>query len=231
MKLMVYNTQHCQNYLTRKIDFPLIASIIKDSGADFVGLNEIRGDGPGSEYTDQTEILSNLSGYEHKFFGDAICVKDQGLYGNAFLSKIPFVSAEKIMVEEPPLPHAPGYERRCLIKAKLENGITVLVIHFGLNRNEREMAVKTVLENIEDEKCVLMGDFNLTPDDELLNPIKEKMVDTALFFKEPLLSFPSDNPNIKIDYIFVSKDLEVKTADIPAIIGADHRPYIVEINY
>ncbi len=231
MKLMVYNTQHCQNYITKKIDFPLIASIIKESGVDFVGLNEIRGDGPGAEYTDQTKILSELSGYEHSFFGDAIFVKGQGLYGNAFLSKIPVVSAEKIMVPDAPLPHIGYHERRCLIKVKLQNGLTVLVIHFGLNPDEQEMAVKTVLENIENEKCVLMGDFNITPDNELLKPIKERMTDTADYFSEPLLSFPSDKPNRKIDYIFTSPDIEVISADIPAIVGSDHRPYIIEIKF
>lgn len=231
MKLMVYNTQHCQNYITKKIDFPLIADIIMNSGADFVGLNEIRGDGPSDEYCDQISILSQLTGFEHSYFGDAICVNNKGLYGNAFLSKIPVLNVEKFIIPESKLQTPYGREQRCLIKAKLQNGLTVLVIHFGLNVDEQEMAVKTVLENIENEKCVLMGDFNVLPDNDILAPIRNKMIDTASFFKEPLLSFPSDNPDRKIDYIFVSKDLEVKTADIPAIIGSDHRPYIVDIDF
>jgi endonuclease/exonuclease/phosphatase family metal-dependent hydrolase len=45
----------------------------------------------------------------------------------------------------------------------------------------------------------------------------------------PKLSFPSDNPSVKIDYIFVSKDLKVQSADIPTIISSDHRPHIAAI--
>ena len=126
-------------------------------------------------------------------------------------------------------PDSPGYETRCLLKVKLENGLTVLVTHFGLNADEQENSVKTILENLEDEKCVLMGDFNVTPDSPLLNPIREKMKDTAELFDKELYSHPSDEPVIKIDYIFVSKDIEVVAADIPAIVASDHRPHTAEI--
>jgi endonuclease/exonuclease/phosphatase family metal-dependent hydrolase len=53
-----------------------------------------------------------------------------------------------------------------------------------------------------------MGDFNVAPDDKLLLPIREKMKDTAEMFDAPKLSWPSDKPEIKIDYIFVSPELK-----------------------
>ncbi len=34
---------------------------------------------------------------------------------------------------------------------------------------------------------------------------------------------------MKIDYIFVSKDLKVESADIPEIVSSDHRPHIATI--
>ena len=87
-------------------------------------------------------------------------------------------------------------------------------------------SVTTVLENLPDEKCVLMGDFNMKPKNRILKPIKEKLFDTAEMFECKKLSYPSDKPRVKIDYIFVSKDLCVSSADIPEIISSDHRPYI-----
>ena len=74
-----------------------------------------------------------------------------------------------------------------------------------------------------------MGDFNVEPDDAVIAPIREKMKDTASFFDMPKLSFPSDKPEIKIDYIFVSPDIEIVSADIPEIVASDHRPHIAEI--
>ena len=95
--------------------------------------------------------------------------------------------------------------------------------------SEKENAVNAILTNIGDKKSVLMGDFNITPDNPLLIPIKEKMFDTAALFKQELLSFPSDNPNRKIDYIFTSRDIKVLDADIPVDIVSDHRPLITVI--
>ena len=230
MKIMSFNTQHCLNYIEKKIDFEIMADAIKKCGADIVGLNEMRGKGPDEEYENQAEILSGLSGLSYGYFAKAIDIKGVNPYGNAFLSKIPIISAETIPVPEPnPRTGDKYYEKRCLLKAKLEGGITVLVIHFGLNTDEQENAVKTIIENLEEEKCILMGDFNMNPDNEILKPIRERMKDTADLFGEPLFSFPSDNPNSKIDYIFVSPDIEVISADIPAIVASDHRPHTAEV--
>lgn len=230
MKIMSFNTQHCKNYITQKIDFEVMADAIKSVDADIVGLNEMRGKGQDLEYTAQTEMLAKLTGLRQFYFAPAINFK-AGPYGNGFISKYPIIKAENIPVPDPKEKKYNGYyETRCLLKVKLSNGLTVLVIHFGLNPDEQENAVKTVLENLETEKCVLMGDFNVLSDNEVLKPIREKMVDTAVCFDTEKFSFPSDNPNRKIDYIFVSPDINIISADIPQIVASDHRPHIAEID-
>ncbi len=241
MKIMSFNTQHCLNYREQKIDFAIMANAILSCDADIIGLNEMRDKGPDiAEYDRQVEYLSELTGIPHYYFAKAIDTPG-GPYGNAFLSKFPILQAETIPVPDPvpdpeltrnpdPVTGLGYYESRCLLKAKLQNGLTVLVIHFGLNPGEKENAVATVLEHITDEKCILMGDFNVTPDDALLQPIRARMKDTADLFCEPLFSFPSDNPVRKIDYLFVSPDLEVLSADIPPIVASDHRPHLATIN-
>ena len=228
MKIMSFNTQHCLNFSEQRIDYELMARTINEAGADIVGLNEMF---DGGNFDKQTKKLSELTGLENYYFAKAIDDYD-GPYGNGILSKIPFKSVEAIIIPDPNPKRIEGgyYETRCLLKAELENGITVLVTHFGLNPDEQENAVKTILENIRSEKCILMGDFNVEPNNELLNPIREKMKDTSLGFCENKKSFPSDNPRIKIDYIFVSNDIEVVSSDIADIIASDHRPHIAEVN-
>jgi endonuclease/exonuclease/phosphatase family metal-dependent hydrolase len=230
MKVMSFNTQHCNNYLEGKIDFALMAKTIIDCGADIVGLNEIRGIGEDPEYTAQTEKLSELTGMEYYYFAPAIDIPGKGLYGNAFLSKLPIITAEKIPIPDPERTSSMRrYETRCILKATLEGGITVLVTHFGLNPEEQVLAAGAVLENIEKEKCILMGDFNVTPDNGVLRGIRDRMKDTADAFDCQKLSFPSDVPNRKIDYIFVSEDINILSADIPGIVASDHRPYVAEL--
>ena len=227
MKLMSFNTQHCLNYIEKRVDYEIMARAIGTVGADIVGLNEMFN---GGKFCEQTRELSTLSGLENYYFAKAIDDAD-GPYGNGILSKIPFKSVETIIIPDPN-PKKPGgwYETRCLLKAELENGVRVLVTHFGLEPDEQENAVKTVTEHIRGEKCILMGDFNVTPDCPLLTPIREKLKDTAEGFCADKLSFPSDKPRIKIDYIFVSPDIEVVSADIPELVASDHRPHISEIN-
>lgn len=230
MKIMSFNTQHCQNYITKKIDFEIMAKTITNLGADVVGLNEMRGEGQDPEYTEQVKKLASLTGMQYHYFAPAIDIPNRGLYGNGLLSKIPILKAETVAIPNPISKKYRGYyEPRCVLKALLEGNVTVLVSHFGLNPDEQENAVQTIVEHIADQKCIVMGDFNVVPDAPVLLPIRKKMRDTADSFKKELFSFPSDVPTRKIDYIFVSPDIEVLAADLPPIVASDHRPHTAEI--
>ena len=149
MKIMSFNTQHCLNFLERNIDYDIMAKAILDVGADIVGLNEMFDGGENVKYTYQTKELAERTGIENYYFAKAIDDWD-GPYGNGFLSKIPFKSVETIKIPDPNPRRVEGgyYETRCLLKAELENGLLVLVTHFGLCIDEQENAVKTILENI-----------------------------------------------------------------------------------
>ena len=231
MKIVSYNIQHCASHMCGKqIDYELFCDTVKSFDADVVGLNEVYGKGEHPGFDGQAEILSEGSGLKHSFFAPAIMWRGNNPYGNALLSKSPILQAENIPVPDPAQRAFKNhYETRCLLKAKLANGLTVLVIHFGLNPDEQENAVATVLAHLEHEKCVLMGDFNVRPDNPVLDPIRERMVDTAQLSDDALLSFPSDAPECKIDYVFVSPDLKAKRVEVPACTSSDHRPYLVEL--
>lgn len=232
LKVMQYNTLSCSNYKTLKVDFPCIAEAIKKYDPDILGLNEIRDEGESVEYDAQLRILSSMLGFKYFYFAKAIDDNGPNPYGNGLMSKYPIIEVDTVMIPDPEEKKYEGfYETRCVLKAVVNAGkkIDVVVTHFGLNPDEQENAVKTVLDNISDTNCILMGDFNVVPDNEVLNPIREKMVDTAKLFDGERLSFPSDVPDRKIDYIFTSPDIEVLKADIPEIIASDHRPHIAEI--
>lgn len=231
MIVMSFNTQHCKNYLEQKIDFQIMADAILRCGADIVGLNEMYDEGEAEQYVAQTRILSELTGLKYYYFAKAIESRGRNPYGNAILSRYPIVHAETEVVVAPDYrPYPKNYETRCLLKAQLENGLMVLVTHFGLNPDEQQNMIDAVLHHKTDNKCILMGDFNAEPDDPVLQPLFENFFDTAKLLPAPMLTFPSDVPYKKIDYVLTTPDILVVSADVPQIIASDHRPYIAKLD-
>ena len=178
LKIMTFNTQHCLNYLTREIDYEIMAKTILKQSPDIVSLNEMRDEGPMEGYDAQVKILSektDMRGY----FAEAISFDGQNPYGNGLLTRFPILKTEVIPIPVPEVrPYSDWYEDRCLLKATLDiqgEALTVLVIHVGLNPDEAQRAIDTILANLPSERCILMGDFNLTPDSPILAPIFEKM--------------------------------------------------------
>lgn len=234
MKLTIlsFNVQHCLNYVTRKIDFDLFADLMRYLNADIIGLNEIRGQGESEDYQAQAQILAKKLGY-HYYFAKAIDVNGNNPYGDALLSKYPISHAETILIPDPIERKCEPrfYETRCILKAVVETPIpvTVLVSHFGLNPDEQLLAKETVIPLLENSRCLLMGDFNITPDNDIIHEISQHMTDTAAQGPENMLSFPSFEPTEKIDYIFTSSDIRTQWAEVLPIIASDHRPYIAHI--
>ena len=224
MKIATFNVLHFMNYLTKEIDFRVFSDEIQSLGADIVGLNEVRGKGFIKGYTDQTGKISSLTGM-NSYFGKAISVRGLAPYGNALLSKGEIENAETIKIPDPEKKTGDKmYEPRCIIKAKC-SGYNIFVTHMGLNSDERENAVKKLLEIAPDEKCIILGDFNCTPDSEEIKPLFQRFCCSDIND----LTFPSEAPNIKIDYIFFSKDIKIKSCGTSRNIVSDHLAQWIEI--
>lgn len=227
---MSFNIQSCRNYMTRKFSTNQIANVIKLYNPDIIGLNEVRGEKftatADESWFPQIKELSEKSGYKYYYHG--VAIKLNGPYGNAILSKYPLKNIETISIPDPLIKDEKAfYESRCIIKAEIED-FTLLVTHVGLAKSEQLNALTTInllLDNIN-TKVVLMGDFNMTPDDVNIKSLSNRLIDTSIYFKYKTLSFPSKNPVMKIDYIFTSKDIKVIDAYIPKIIASDHYPHI-----
>lgn len=233
-RVMTYNVQHFHPYKATEqwddIDYRPFADAIKAFDPDVVGLNEIRGEGPSPLYAPQAELIAGLTGYSY-FYAPSLFIPDHGLYGNAFLCKKELGSSEVVHIPDPA--GTTGYfESRSVAKTVLPyaGGITMLTSHFGLRPVEAENAVRVVCDEIRKSPypVILTGDFNVTPDNPVLAPIRKLLFDTAELLERPLLSFPSDEPKVKIDYVFCSKELRPTFASIPPLVLSDHRPYIVD---
>ncbi len=245
MKIMTFNIQHGVLHADpeKRIDLKVFAEYIKRENPDILGINEIRGaadeslwNGDPNDYNaPQAKILAELTGMNY-YFAPAIKSTGNGLYGNALLTKFDILSSEKFLIKSPPEEKRlySRYEDRCLLKATLDSGeenVTVFVCHMGLNPQEQLAAIETVCFELDrtEGKKILMGDFNMTPDDRFLSPIFERMKDTEEYLGENVFTFPSDAPNKKIDYIFASEDFKIKTAFLLEGYVSDHKSMIASI--
>lgn len=221
---MTFNIQTCRNYHTRAIEVDLMADTIKNTRAEIIGLNEVFGDGP-----NQATLIADKLGYRHHYFAQAIVAKGRP-FGNALISKYPWKEIETIPIPDPPRDTDEYYESRVIIKARFENpDFTVIASHFGLAKSEQVNAMKTALSLIDEVKTplVLMGDFNITPNDDKIRPFFDRLKNA---YDEKIPSFPSGAPERRIDYIFVSPDIKVITSAIVAAVASDHLPHIAVLD-
>lgn len=235
VKALTFNIQHGvdQHSEKREINLDQIADIIKDAGADFVNLNEVYGAGsyPCEESEMTAQYLASKAGYNYCFFAPAIRANGKP-YGNAFLSRFPIRFAEVIPVPDPIHKHEDvHYESRNIMKFILDTGekpLTVFGSHFGVAKGEEENAVEMLgfLVKEENNPVICMGDYNITPDSDIIAPLLSELKNTSAD-NEP--TFPSYAPEIKIDYILVSQGVEVISGKPLQIIASDHFPYAAEL--
>ncbi len=235
MKIMTFNIQHGLDYnrvLSENahiIDLKAVADTIRAQGADLCGLNEVNGAGADEVYTAQAQTIAGHLGWNY-YFAEAIRFKGTNPYGNALVTRWPILKAETIGIPDPEVKDEDAYyETRCILKALVDadgTPLTVLVVHIGLAKAEARNAVATLLSVLSEitGPVVLMGDFNLQPDDPILAPLLAVMDDTADKLTGCRLSFPSNKSEIKIDYI-LSREMTCETAEIPQIVVSDHCPY------
>lgn len=231
LKVTTYNIYHCEDFHREVIDFDAFAKVIKDFNSDVVGMNEVHDKGSHKDYDEQAEILGKKIGYNY-YFAKATELDGGNPFGNAMLSRLPIKECVTIPIPDPdPKGYDGYYETRCVLKmvTATEPEVTFLITHFGLNPDEQENAVKVILENIPEKRCVFMGDLNVRHDDKMLDPIRAVLKDTSDFSETLQLTFPSDKPNRKIDYIFVSDDIKVNSFKSEPIVLSDHLPVSAEI--
>ena len=237
-----YNIQHgryFEEYLRSGNEVSSISYIrrfLAQRRVDICALNEVVEDKLGQTWGQQTrEIAEGLDGYYYEFAG-AIAAHG-GDYGNAIVSRFPIRSIRTYPIAVPSEKrHAIGrrYEDRVLLSATLATPagmLTVLISHFGLLPDEAELAAERVLSVAESISgpILLMGDFNLTPNTEIYQRLCERFKDSADVLRSQPLTFPSDLPNSKIDYVFTGGSCRALWSEVVDVRYSDHRPILARI--
>ncbi len=252
MKLTIgtYNIQHARHYghyleTGEEIrSIAEIAGVIRAEGMDICGLQEVflndhtKACGEGTP-RHQAKGIAELLGYSYAFglAHDRALHKDGG-YGVALVSRYPIVGKRTVAIPAP----APEkrnyngyYEDRILLIVEIEIGgriLTVINTHYGLNQDELELAVALTERELRyiDTPVLLMGDLNMTAENPLYGRLAAALRDTTPDPTAPL-TFPSNTPSCKIDFIFASEGLTTEHPRVPQTLVSDHRPYLVDVEW
>ena len=234
---MTYNIQSGGGDLSRIVD------VIRQAGPDLVGLQEVDVHwAERSKFADQATALARELGMQVRFapiyrLPPANAADPDREFGVALLSKFPITSWRNDTVtrlstqEANPVPApAPG-----LLEAVVDArgiAVRVLVTHLDYRADPvvRMQQVKETLGYLGEGSMptILFGDLNATPDATELQPLFQRLHDTMADRGESL-TYPSDAPVKRIDYILASRHFQTTAASIPATTASDHRPVVVEL--
>ena len=214
--------------------FDQISDFLKKENADIIGLQEVKDDDP------KRDIIKHLDGlgYQHAFAPfekkwDGKIYRD----GPAIFSKYPIHETKTYVLSKT--------DSRVVLRADIQvkdRLLHVFSTHL-IHTHQRESKVqneqvKNLVKVLPIDHTIVMGDFNATPDSQTIKIMKEFLLDsnpspTPTWSVYPK-GCPTCNPqeiNIRLDYIFTSKDIIVKSFEVGNSKGSDHLPItaVVEI--
>lgn len=207
----------------------IISGVIDSAGPDLVLLQAVARDPSIDGGVDQaSQLASGLRGYR-ALFRPVVSATDGKAQGMAFLSRLRILSTRTR-----PLTYRDGLDdtnRRAVIAATVHmeetnEMLNVVNVHFSwvpeqAFDNVRETA--QFLRSLATGPSLLGGDFNTQPDSDILQPLRSGgWTDawSALHRDSPGCTFESDQPAIRIDYIWTNAALARLTKSIEIVAAA-----------
>jgi endonuclease/exonuclease/phosphatase family metal-dependent hydrolase len=242
VRVMTYNVHSCIG-MDGRMSPERIARTIARYGADVIALQELDVRRSRTGGVDQAERIAQL--LEMDFYFHPALHLEEERYGDAILSRLPMR-----LVKAELLPGLSRVEPRGALWVAIDAGvdasgekqeIQVLNTHLGLTARERRMQIEALLGAgwLAHPQCVgpliLCGDFNMLPSSPVSRLLRSRLRDAHLEYTRhpPRGTFSGRFPLVRLDYIFVSQELDVLKAEVPETsltrVASDHLPLIVEL--
>ena len=227
VRIMTYNLHNGFNTQGR-LDVESLAQVIEDNDPDIVALQEISRGWLVSGRLDMLTWLSQRLDLPYVFGPTA-----DPFWGNAILSRYPVLN-----VTEYELPPRNLFILRGLTVASIDLGdgdqIQVIATHF--HHLEEDSGVRKVQSQFVVDlwdgapATVFLGDLNAEPQHPEMGILRDAGLSDATTGKDGAeLTFPSYDPEKRIDYIWVSPDLSTRDIKVPKSTASDHLPVMAEI--
>lgn len=224
--VMTYNIK-----LGIESDLKTVADIIGE--ADVVAVQEIAVDWYEGDNGNQPQLLSRASGLGHVRFASVLTTvpdsdppvprvaptpDDRPGYGLALFSRFPLGPWTRHR-----LPKRQD-EQRCILSGTVvtpKGPISVLVTHLSVNPVDRAAQIPALLRHAQTQASPLlvMGDLNAEASE--LGGLTPFLRNAA--GDDPHPTYPAAEPDLAIDHIYVTKEIEIVTPALPLpLMGSDH---------
>ncbi|WP_295122370.1 endonuclease/exonuclease/phosphatase family protein [uncultured Chitinophaga sp.] len=230
IKVLTYNIHHGENVKGEQ-NLQGIANVILATDPDLVALQEVDSVTRRVKMADQMKELAAQTGM-YIYFGKAMNY-DGGGYGTGILSKFPIKDQRSIALPA----HGTGSEPRvaAMVTLQLPGDSLIQFISTHLDHLDdpaaRIQQINLLLQHVKNaHPLIIAGDFNAAPDSKEIGLIKAHFSDATASLGA---TWPSEKPEKKLDYIFLSGkgNWEVKRAEvIGEAIASDHRPVLCELD-
>ncbi|KKI92544.1 endonuclease/exonuclease/phosphatase [Bacillus sp. SA1-12] len=233
VKVMSFNIHHAEG-IDGVLDLERIAKIIEESNTEIVGLQEVDNHwSERSDFQDQAKWLAERLGMFYTYAPNLdLDPLNEGehrrQYGTAILSKYPIISSENHLLTK-----IGNTEQRGLLDATINvkgNHLHFFNTHLALTSAEREIQVNeihAIASKVKGPK-VIMGDLNAVPESNEMKPMLTNYLDVFANAANAN-TYPAENPTKRIDYIFISKDVETVSTQVIETLASDHLPITAEI--
>jgi endonuclease/exonuclease/phosphatase family metal-dependent hydrolase len=227
------------------LDLARTAAVIRDSGADVVGLEEVDVHWDArSDFRDQASDLARML-HMRVFFAPIYDLPPptegapRRKYGVAVLSRFPILRTENHLLtrlstlEPNPVPKPmPGFAEAVLSVRGVPVHVYVTHLDYRPDPAVRRTQVAETLEILGTDprgaRQLLLGDFNAEPAAPELAPLWTDLTD-AWTSAEPGHTYPADVPTKRIDYVTTSAGVRAEYAAVVDTLASDHRPVVADL--
>lgn len=244
VRVMTYNV-HAGLDADNRFNLPGIAEVIRASGADIVGLQEVDVHwGARSDSEDEARWLAQELGMT-SFFAPIYSLdplepgQPRREFGLAILSRYPIIAAENHEITRlstqtatPTPAPAPGFPEVTINVQGAKVRVYDTHLDFRSDPAVRRMQVDDMLAIIagDPEPRLLLGDLNAPPDAPELSRLWEEFDDAWRRSGDGAgYTYSATNPVKRIDYILVSPAVPVNSVEVIATLASDHRPVVADI--
>jgi endonuclease/exonuclease/phosphatase family metal-dependent hydrolase len=227
--VMTYNLHNGFN-ANGDLDMEALAVVIEENNPDIVALQEISRGWLVSGRADMLEWLSQQLDMPY------ISGPTEGqLWGSAILSRYPVVESTNYELPPRDLFLRRGY---LVTKFDIGNGEILTVIathlhHLSEDSEIRQQQVPVILETWDNtELTIITGDMNAEPYSPEIKLFREAYLIDVMSGSIPPAGYTYHSADLyqRIDYIWITPDLEADNARVFQSTASDHLPVIVGIN-